>query len=170
MAGGGRIVLALADGLGHGPEAARAAELAMACLAQRLDQSCADCLAACDAALYHTRGVALALAQIDGDQLTVASVGNIRVLHLEAGRSHRLGSTSGIVGAGFGPLLPERRELAAGDVLALYSDGFDETIPLRDLLHGASQPPAHLAQIALERWALARDDASMLLYRHAAAA
>lgn len=163
----GRIAMAVADGLGHGPEAAHAAVTAVDCIAARLDRSCEECFAACDERLRGTRGAALALATVEGERLTVASVGNIRVLLLTASASHRLGGTCGIVGAGFDTLVPETRMLAPGDVLAMYSDGFDEMAPLRDLLYGSSLHPAQLAAIALERLASPADDASLLVYRHA---
>lgn len=117
-----RIVMAVADGLGHGPEAAYAAEIAMACIGAGLERSFDEIFAACDVRLRDTRGVALAVAVVTlgSGQLTISSVGNIRTVLLTSGKDCRFGGSRGIVGAGYARLTPEVRTLSRGDVLALF--------------------------------------------------
>lgn len=163
-----RLVLALADGLGHGPQAAAAARAAMACIGANLDRSCEQIFALCDTQLHNTRGVALALVIIElaTGQLTLGSVGNVRSLLLRSSQHRRFGGARGIVGGGYSSLMPETLILAPGDLLTLFSDGFDEHLPLEEsfLLDLASEQA--LADTVLSRWARPTDDAGVLVYRH----
>jgi len=161
-----RLTLLVADGLGHGAEAAVAAQAAVDCVATRRALSLDEIFAACDAALHATRGAALALAQVEGDRLSVASVGSIRAVLFGRQRELRLGGARGIVGAGYQGLRPETVVLAAGEWLALYSDGLPELLPLATLCGQTGIDASRLAGEALARWASARDDAALLLYRY----
>lgn len=164
------IVLAVVDGLGHGPEAASAAQAALRCIGSMRYRSCEDIFTECDKQLYATRGVAMALAIVDPvlHQLTLATVGNIRAVLLTGKRERHLGGARGVVGAGFDGLAPERIELVADDTLLLYSDGLDEFLPWRDIQLPDFAAPA-IAEFALDHWAKDGDDAAMLVYRHAGA-
>lgn len=165
-----RIIMAVADGLGHGPEAAYAAEVAMACIGGGLDRPLEGFFSACDRRLRDTRGVALAVAvvAIDTGQITVASVGNIRSVLLKSDKVHRFGASRGIVGGGYVHLTPEVRPLASGDVLALFSDGVDEFSELRKTLQEAECLSRDQASAVLSRWSRPDDDAAVLIYRHTA--
>jgi serine phosphatase RsbU (regulator of sigma subunit) len=177
---GDGLRLAVADGLGHGPEAQRAAITALNELRQASPElGLAELFARCDQALIGTRGVALAVVDVqpDAGQVLHASVGNVRTLLIHRGKVRRLGGARGIVGAGFRALRPERFALAPGDWLVLYSDGIAENADFATALAAADrepdpEPAAHhapehsLASRLLARWASDRDDASVLLYRH----
>ena len=97
-----RRVLALADGLGHGPAAHHAAQKAMQCIARHGQSSCFDLFSACNDSLIDTRGAVLAIALIDqtSNLLTLGSIGNIRAILLKPDGHVRLGAGRGIVGAG----------------------------------------------------------------------
>lgn len=165
---GTRIVLAVADGLGHGREAAKASEAAISCIGNNLERSCEDIFAECDAQLRNTRGVALAVAMIEpvSGRMTVGTVGNIRILLLRESQGLRLDGGRGIVGAGYNKLLPESLVLAPGDVLTIFSDGFEEFPSLRSFLVEPEHSAQQQAQAILEHCARNDDDASILLYRH----
>jgi hypothetical protein len=165
-----RIVMAVADGLGHGPEAAHAAEVAMACIGAGLERPFDEIFAACDARLRDTRGVAMAVAvvNIDNGLMTIASVGNIRSVLLKTDKEYRLGGTRGIVGGGYGRLAPEERPLSRGDVLALFSDGLDEFPLLRETIDHTAPFSRDQASTVLTRWARPDDDAAVLIYRQQA--
>ncbi|EGW23326.1 SpoIIE family protein phosphatase [Methylobacter tundripaludum] len=165
---GERIVLAVADGLGHGPEAAYASEAALACIANNLSRTCEDLFADCDACLQDTRGVALAVAIIEPATglMTVCTVGNIRVLLLCDSKDSRLDGGRGIVGAGYQNLVPETRVLAPGNVLAMFSDGLDQFPALREVFVEPGVSAKDQAQAILDHCAHNDDDASVLIYRH----
>ncbi|MBK1673885.1 hypothetical protein CKO35_11315 [Ectothiorhodospira shaposhnikovii] len=158
--------IALADGLGHGPEAHHAACSAMEHLMALGSLPPSRLISQCDTLLRGTRGVALAMALIDGQgELTHIAVGNIRALLLREGKVTRLGGTRGIVGAGFHRLYAEHHPLQPGDWLVMFSDGIREDVPIMDALKDAT-PTDQTARTLLQRWARDNDDASILLYRH----
>ena len=163
-----RRVLALADGLGHGPKAHHAAMKAMECIADNLDRECAQMFAACNEQLRNTRGAVLAVAVIDlpGSMLTLGSIGNIRCKLLTAKRAIRLGSGRGIVGAGFTWSPPDQVQLESGDTLVMYSDGVAEDADVRACHVNGTVTPQQLAQDVVAQWGRADDDATVLVYRH----
>jgi hypothetical protein len=165
---GDRLVLAAADGLGHGKDAAHAADVAIACIENCLDDDCGDIFFKCDTQLRHTRGAALAVSIIEpaNGKMTVGTVGNIRVLLLREARNCRLDGGRGIVGAGFRNFVPQTLNLAAGDILTMFSDGLDEFPALRETLSQPSTSMNQQAQAILDRWARDDDDASVLIYRY----
>jgi serine phosphatase RsbU (regulator of sigma subunit) len=161
--------LAAADGLGHGVEAHRAAVTAMQQLREADPElGFNELFVRCDQALLGTRGVALAVIDVHPHEARIvhASVGNVRALLLQPDRVRRLGGARGIVGAGFHGLRPECFPLAPGDWLILYSDGIAENADFATAVAG-HEPNDALAERLLERWASPRDDASLMLYRHA---
>lgn len=163
-----RLIVAVADGLGHGPEAAVAAETAMACIGSALDGPLEKLFWQCDMSLQATRGVALSVVVIEKQSglMTLASVGNIRTLLIQEGKDRRFGATRGIVGGGYGRLNPEHFKIKAGDVLALFSDGVDEFADVRKAMLSIIDLTAQCAASLLEKLANREDDAALLLYRH----
>jgi hypothetical protein len=139
----------------------------MACIGARVEHSLEDIFASCNERLRDTRGVALALAFVDlaRARVAVASVGNIRAVLLAADRDYHFGATRGIVGAGYSRLTAEEKTVCSGDVLALYSDGFDECFGLRETLE-RTPVDSHQARTVVDRWARTNDDAAVLIYRH----
>ena len=163
-----RRVLALADGLGHGPKAHHAAMMAIECIAKNLHLECAEMFAVCNEKLRSTRGAVLAVAVIDltRNLLTLGSIGNIRCQLLTPTHYSRLGAGRGIVGAGFKWSPPDQVQLAHGDTLVMYSDGVAEDAAVRAAYVSATMTPQQLAQDVLSQWGRKDDDASVLVYRH----
>lgn len=167
--------LAVIDGLGHGIQAAQAADAAVMALDDALATAgpapgLAELLRQLDAALAATRGAAIGLVHLvpgpAGLRWRHAGVGNTRCLCWRAGAVQRLPSSRGIVGDVGRRPAPEAEshgELAPGDVLLLFSDGLDEQLQLRDLPAGWRQDPDLLARHLLVRWREPRDDAAVLV-------
>lgn len=163
-----KFIVAVADGLGHGPEAALAAEIAMACIGSSLDEPLEAVFSRCDARLQATRGAALTVAVIQKSSgiTTIAAVGNIRTLLMTSQKDCRFGAARGIVGGGYRRLNSEQFTILPGDVLALFSDGLDEFTDIRAAM---LQPPdlaEDRAASLLQSLADRNDDAALLLYRH----
>ncbi|GGZ00402.1 ATP-binding SpoIIE family protein phosphatase [Streptomyces poonensis] len=123
---GDRVTLMLADGLGHGPQAAHASSAAVAELRRSDRLSPAELLRRLDGALRDTRGAAVAVAQLDltAGRLAFAGVGNIGA-RLRTGDSWKhLLSRPGIVGAHRPASMPQQQVDWEDDcLLVLHSDG-----------------------------------------------
>lgn len=120
------VTLMLADGLGHGPEAARASTAAVEALRASAHLAPGEAVRRLDRALSGTRGAAVAVAQVDtrASVLRFAGVGNIGARLCEGGTWRHLVSRPGIVGTHRPTTLREEQAAWADDrVLVLHSDG-----------------------------------------------
>ncbi|MET9774104.1 ATP-binding SpoIIE family protein phosphatase [Streptomyces sp. NPDC006367] len=123
---GDLVTLMLADGLGHGPEAARASSAAVEALRGAAHLAPSEVVKRLDAALARTRGAAVAVAQVDprAGRLRFAGVGNIGARLCAGGTWRTLVSQPGIVGTHRPTTVrDEEREWAHDRVLILHSDG-----------------------------------------------
>jgi serine phosphatase RsbU (regulator of sigma subunit) len=126
----GTAVIAILDGLGHGPGAARAASVALASFEASLQASAGvpdpvDLLLAAHLALRPTRGAVGGVATIADatGEVTYAGIGNTEARVL--GQSHgRLFSRDGLLGGPRTPR-PERQtiRLMAGHTFLMHTDG-----------------------------------------------
>lgn len=131
--GGDRVLIAVADGLGHGEQAGHAASLAIDVLAAGPIRSPCELVVDCHRALAGTRGAVLALAVVDAanGMMTWLGVGNVegRLIRAAApsGAStcHSLMLTGGIVGHHLPRLHPAVIAVNRGDMLAFATDGID---------------------------------------------
>jgi len=165
----GAVLIAVGDGLGHGPEAAHAARTAIGALEAAGDRPVDRLIEDCHAALIGTRGVVMALAVIDparAEMIWVA-VGNVegRVVRRAANGArerHSLVMHSGILGHRLPPLRPARLALRGGDLVAFATDGiaaeFDDGVRL-------DRPPQAIADDLLLRYGKTNDDALILVGR-----
>lgn len=158
-----RCLVAIIDGLGHGSEAALAAQAALATLAAAPELPLADLYTRLNARLLDTRGAAVGLARIDGLRLRHAGIGNTRALRLRGSTATRLPSCNGIVGGGL-PLRVTVTELslAPGDWLILFTDGLNEALQLPVQLPEWQRDPVTLCDHLLAHWRNPRDDAGVL--------
>lgn len=123
---GDRVTLMLADGLGHGPEAARASSAAVAALYRWAHLSPAESLGRLHDALKGTRGAAVSLAQLDlaAGRLRFAGIGNVGARLHTGGGWHHLLSRPGIVGVHRPATLREEEADWTDDtLLILHTDG-----------------------------------------------
>jgi anti-sigma regulatory factor (Ser/Thr protein kinase) len=123
---GDRVTLLLADGLGHGPEAARASSAAVTALHRWAHLSPAESLRRLHDALRDTRGAAVALAQLDlsAGRLRFAGIGNVGARLRTGGTWRALLSRPGIVGVHRPATLREEEADWTDDpLLILHTDG-----------------------------------------------
>ncbi|MFF1636466.1 SpoIIE family protein phosphatase [Streptomyces sp. NPDC058246] len=123
---GDHVTLLLADGLGHGPAAAKASTAAVRQLRHSAHLPPPELLGQLHTALCDTRGAAVAVARLDlaDGHLDFAGIGNIGA-RLRSGDTWRpLLSRPGIVGAHRPARLPHTRTPWNDDsLLVLHSDG-----------------------------------------------
>jgi serine phosphatase RsbU (regulator of sigma subunit) len=156
--------IAVIDGLGHGPDAASAAGVAVATLTARPDLAPVAALEACQEALVGTRGAAISVAAIDVEraQLTYAGIGNVEARLWQGGRVHRLIAYRGIVGGRRWRARAFEHGLTAGWRLLIHTDGVRSRLP--DALVGDHAGDlAALACLVLADWARQTDDATVVV-------
>jgi serine phosphatase RsbU (regulator of sigma subunit) len=163
----GGLLLGALDGVGHGGEAARAAEAARRILEAHREEPIIPLLQRCHLALRGTRGVVASLASVHAGHglLTWLGVGNVLGVLLRADASagpqveEALLLRSGVVGARLPPLQAAVLPLEPGDTLVFATDGIAS-----DFERGLAR---HLSPEAAAR-AIGRhtDDALVLVARH----
>lgn len=168
-----RAVVLVADGLGHGPVAAVAAEAASQALvtsARAASQGPADLLQRAHGALRATRGAAVAVATLDAtlDALRFAGIGNVAgtlgaVENPSAWRS--LVSLNGIVGHQMRSPNEFPYAWAPGTLLVLATDGVRPQWRLEDYPGLTRRHPAIVAATLWRDHTRERDDASVLVVR-----
>lgn len=162
-------LLAAADGLGHGAEAARAADLAIATVEAHAGRSLSDLVEICHKALRWTRGVALSLAMWSPGRREVSwiGVGNVEGLLLRARdgarpERERLVLRGGVVGGRL-PVLQASTVAVPRDGLLIFATdgiatGFEQDLEARG-------SPQALADRILARHSRGADDALVLVAR-----
>jgi len=164
------VLVAVADGLGHGEEAASAARLAVTTLEQYAEEPPLSLLERCHRALKGSRGVVMSLARFDAPRgtMTWLGVGNVEgVLHHAdwSARSARasLVTRGGIVGSEVPAVQAAVIPVNAGDTLVFATDGIGNGF-LADV--SALDEPQRLADQILARYGKGTDDALVLVVRY----
>jgi hypothetical protein len=158
-------LVAVVDGLGSGQPAADATTAALACVAEYQHEIPAVILDRCHKAVQHTRGVVMALAQIEHEleALTFVGVGNIG-FSAAAAQPMCPYSQSGVVGHRLPELRTFRFACSAGDRIALYSDGISSRFVRQggiSILRGSS--PQVMAQYLVEEFGQQNDDVAVAI-------
>lgn len=162
----GRTIL-VADGSGHGIEAARAAEVAVRIFHDRIDDPCDRLVEQMHRALMSTRGAAIAVARIDpvARNVRYVGVGNIAGVLVSDGVARHMVSNNGTAGH----VAPRIREFTydfSGDpLIILHSDGLSPKWDLTTYPGLATQHPSLIAGVLLRDWRRGRDDASVVAVR-----
>lgn len=125
--GGGRTLIVAVDGLGHGPEAARAADAAVEAVRDGTGGDALTAIELCHEALRPTRGAAVSAAAFDPRDrtLTWSGVGNVegRLVRAGGGPPASLLTLGGVVGHELPPLRATSVPVERGDVVMLATDG-----------------------------------------------
>jgi negative regulator of sigma-B (phosphoserine phosphatase) len=166
----GGVLVAVADGLGHGPEAATAARIAIATLQDSPAEPVLDLIRRCHAALLRTRGVVLSLASIDAqhNQLTWLGVGNVDGTLYRADPAARpqresLSMRGGVVGYQMPSLRVSVLPIERDDTLVFATDGIARDFQTESPL---GWHPQEAANHMLRRHGRDNDDALILVTRY----
>lgn len=122
---GRATAIVVADGLGHGEEAARASSAAVETFHRAPLDDLVGMLRLMDATLHSTRGAAVAVAWLDPASATLryAGIGNISGSITSPIGRQGLVSANGTVGQGGARVAETRYELPRESILILHSDG-----------------------------------------------
>lgn len=159
--------LLVADGLGHGPEASRAAQSAADVLARHPDQDAIRVLDLAHGRLKPTRGAAVAVIRHrpGAPELEFAGVGNIAATILD-GRTRRAAvSHNGIVGHNVHKSEAYRYAWPAGALLVAHSDGLESQWDLAAFPGAMTLHPSIVAALLFRRHWRRRDDVTVVVAR-----
>jgi phosphoserine phosphatase RsbX len=156
------------DGLGHGPEAADAAELCADVVRAHVEADARELMQACHEALLQTRGVVMTVAWFDLErsELSWAGVGNVDARLVRSGPELREEVAlvfGGVLGYRMPRVRPAKMPLARGDLLVMITDGIDAAIS--PALAGGG-PAQALAGRILDTHGKGSDDALAVVIRY----
>jgi anti-sigma regulatory factor (Ser/Thr protein kinase) len=162
----GRSVL-LVDGSGHGPEANRAAQVAIELFVDRANEDCVRLVERMHQALMPTRGAAIGIARIDAGAKLVrfVGVGNIAATMVSGDTVRRMVSHNGTVGH----IAPRIREFTypfvENPLVVLHSDGLTTKWDFQAYPGLSAQHPSLIAGLLFRDHRRGRDDASVVAIR-----
>ena len=164
------VLLALVDGIGHGPEAAAAAETACTILRTHAGEPVIALAERCHWGLRRTRGVVMSLAAFDlrHNVMNWLGIGNVqgalRRFRWPIDQTEELlFLRAGVVGSQLPPLQASVLPVVPGDMLVLATDGVESGFaPRIDSREAATRT----AQAILDRYNKRTDDALVLVARY----
>jgi serine phosphatase RsbU (regulator of sigma subunit) len=164
-----RVLIAVIDGVGHGAEAALAAQAAADVIAEYSREPLGALMTRCHERLQRTRGAAIILMSIDvaARQLDWLGAGNVAAVLLHSNSSGMPGRKellvrSGVAGARLPSTTTSTVPITRGDVVTLATDGVRHGF-VDGIDYGI--PPQKLAEQLLAQYQTARDDALVVVGR-----
>jgi hypothetical protein len=166
----GGVLMAVLDGVGHGPEAARAAQAAVAVLRAEPSSEPERLLSACHEALHGTRGAVASVALLrDTGTMCWAGVGNVQgaVVRAAGGLApEALTVLGGVLGHSLPRVRSSELRLRPGDHVVFTTDGVrPDSVSALD---PCAEPQTNAIRI-LAAGATRRDDALVLVARYGGA-
>jgi phosphoserine phosphatase RsbX len=165
----GGVLLAVIDGVGHGYEAAAAANSAEFILRAQPQEPVISLVRRCHESLRSTRGVVMSVASFDTSHglMTWLGVGNVQGVIRRTGfmpipRRDELLLRAGIIGGEIPPLQAAVLPVWHGDTIYLATDGIDGEFA-QELK--SPEMPKRAAEVILSRYAKGDDDALVLVAR-----
>jgi len=163
----GRSLYVVADGLGHGPIAAEAAQEAVRVFHKVSHQTPEQILGEIHSALSKTRGAAVSIAEILHEKavLNYAGAGNIVAAICFNGKTRSLVSMNGTLGHSVGKFQSFSYPWEKNSILIMHSDGLGTRWNVEQYPGLASRHPALLAGVLFRDFCRKRDDATILVSR-----
>lgn len=158
------VTVAVADGLGHGPEAALASKAFCSFVKKNHKKGLEQLMQGAHRALRSTRGVAASILRFDQstDRLEFVGIGNIEVRTFS---KNSVGPVSlpGVVGQQMRKCVVFEYEICAGDLFAIFSDGISSHFGLKKYRNLEAQETANAILVDHSK---GTDDASCVVVRY----
>jgi len=159
-------LLAVMDGIGHGPEAAAAAQAAVDVLSGHATAPLPWLMDRCHLAVRELRGLTMGIARIETGEssITWLGVGSVQgvLLHAAGGTAETRESLCvgrGLVGYRLTRLMPMTQPFRRGDLLLMATDGLTKDFGEAAITRSSAQD---VADRVMERYATGLDDALVL--------
>ena len=163
----GALALIVADGLGHGVDAARASAVAISAFRSATDLTPANLLKQVHGALRGTRGAAVAVAYIDlfGRRLRYSGIGNIAGVISHAGKPVFMVSHSGTAGYDSPRFQEFSYPLPDEALVIMHSDGMHTSWRLDSYPGLRRSHPSVIAGVLYRDATRVRDDVSVVVVK-----
>jgi hypothetical protein len=165
-----RCLIIVADGLGHGPQAAEAAHAAVRTVYEYPTDLPAALLERMHDRLRSTRGAAVAIAEVDSRHqiLTFAGVGNVAGTVIQPEKTQQLMSHNGTIGYQIRKIQALTYPWSDNALLVLHSDGLATRWQLHAYPDLVRRHPSLIAGVLYRDFARGRDDVTVVVARAAA--
>jgi anti-sigma regulatory factor (Ser/Thr protein kinase) len=159
------LALMVADGLGHGPLAADAANAAVAVFNQHHERSPAEILDRIHGALRATRGAAVSVARLDFHQRCVryAGIGNVAGSLIDGALTRKMLSHNGTAGHAVRRIQEFTYEFSGMPIVILCSDGLMTSWAIERYPGLATFQPSLVAGVLYRDFSRGRDDVTVLV-------
>ncbi len=163
-----RSLIVLVDGLGHGIEAARAADTALRIVRENPESSPTLLVQLCHAAMRATRGAAMAVADLRRDlrEVRFAGVGNIAGSIIGSAGTKSMASHNGTVGHTMAKVQEFTYPWPPDACVILHSDGIMTRWRLDTYPGLHARHPSLIAGVLHRDFIRGRDDATVVVVRH----
>ena len=161
--------IVVCDGLGHGPLAADASDMALDVFARRPELAPGAMLEAMHADLRASRGAAALTARLDlaSRKLTCAGIGNIAGYIMASPKPKGVVSMNGIVGHQATRAKEFTYDWSSDDLIILHSDGLTTHWKLDDFPGLATRSAGLIAAMMYKHFRRGKDDATVVVIRKA---
>ncbi len=162
-----RHMFLLADGLGHGPDAHKAALVAVQVIRKKGAQEPGAVLDDIHAASRATRGAAVSICAIEHDTgvCRFAGIGNVACAVVSDGRARQFASHSGIVGHSVRKIQEFSAPWPAAGLLVMHSDGLGTQWNIGNYPGLQARHPGVVAGVLYRDFTRGRDDVTVLVAR-----
>ncbi len=161
-----RAVVLLVDGLGHGPNAAEAADTAVGVFRTAGNRTPGEIVALMHEALRATRGAAVAVAEVrrtaEGAMIDFCGVGNTVTAVIGPAGPRALPSMNGTAGLTVRAIQPFSQPWRRGEVLVMHTDGITTRWRLESYPRIGEHDPAIVAAALNRDASRGRDDTTVL--------
>lgn len=166
----GGVLIALLDGLGHGPEAAAASSAALPALHNHAADPLPLLVQRCHHALRGTRGVVMSLVafRTHDSSMTWMGIGNVdgvlfRRKTTPECADEAIEARGGVVGHQLPPLSAKTLRVSPGDTVIMATDGIQSGFRVSWTVE---HPAPEIAECILARFAKGTDDAHVVVARY----
>jgi anti-sigma regulatory factor (Ser/Thr protein kinase) len=160
------VTVAMADGLGHGPSAAVAANAFVDCVREAGLLALEEVFARAHRALLKTRGAVAAVARFPHEraEVQIAGIGNISIALARTGalRTEQPIVMPGVLGSAYRMVRAQVFPFGQGDLLVMHSDGIRSRFDLKLV---RALPVQAAADAVVRSYAKGSDDAACAIVR-----
>ncbi len=162
-----KILISVIDGLGHGPMANSASNIALRYIKKNFDQSLNQIIRGVHMACQHSRGLVMALARLDliNKDIFFTGIGNIEVRIFGNKMQDSFISRRGIMGRNIPTPKIMKHHWEPGFIMILFSDGIKSRWQWKDYSYLLDKPARFIAYRMLEDLARDDDDATIVVVK-----